>query len=105
MRLAAIPPSAGENKAAWIFSGSAKSGDACPFLPAQYCSTMEIEAEPHPSLTCGTKGTSIQMAGASAARESAAHAAETSNRPKMTRNFMTSANGDNNQDQGQNCQD
>src|SRR5579862_1247054 len=65
---------------------------------------MDMEAEPHPSFTCGTKGTSTHMAGVSAASGSPAPAAETSNKMEMMRNFMISANRDNDQNQRQDCQ-
>src|SRR5713226_7851042 len=61
---------------------------------------MEMEAEPHPSFDCATKGTSIQTPGVCAARASPALAAQIRERTSMPRNFISSANGDNDKNQG-----
>src|SRR5258708_3353707 len=61
--------------------------------------TMEIDADPHPSLVCATNGTSIQAPDVSAARSSFKLAARITRRAKMTRIFISLANGDYDQDQ------
>src|SRR6266481_787381 len=62
---------------------------------------MEMDAEPHPSFVWATNGTSIQAPAVSAARPSFKLAAKITRRPKMTRTFISSTNG--NYDEDKSC--
>src|SRR6266566_3603980 len=62
--------------------------------------TMEMDAEPHPSFVWAMNGTSIQAPAVSAARPSFKLTAKITRRAKMTRTFISSTNGDYDEDQG-----
>ena len=61
--------------------------------------TIEMDAEPHPSLVCATNGTSIQVAAVSAPRQGCKVPATIANKTKMARTFISSVNGDDDQNQ------
>src|SRR6201988_921725 len=103
MALAGMPFCDGTTNAFWIRPASAASGTPSPVLLAQYCITMEIDADPPPSIVCATKGTSIQIPGCGEARASTAPAKHTRMARNRERTLMRSlTNGNNNENQ---CRD
>src|SRR5258707_8671002 len=61
--------------------------------------TIEMDAEPHPSLVCATNGTSIQVPAVSAPRLGCKVPATIASKTKMTRAFIFSVNSDDDQNQ------
>ena len=61
--------------------------------------TMEMDADPHPSLDCATNGTSIQVPGVSALSRGPRLPAKIASKTKMMRIFISLVNGDDDQNQ------
>jgi len=77
-------------------------GAVRPVLFSQYRMTIEIDAEPHPSVVCATNGTSIQVPAVPAPRLGCKLPATITSKTKMMRNFI-SVNGDDDQNQDSNA--